>query len=170
MLGLNLIHVSKRGPGYLAPTVLTGDMKAADNIFRFDVCRPATRVDTWRGDRKGWFHHDGLITTAFHTTGVEYTHYILECRENRARYTNDVSGHLFFISIFWQRRFWSKNRVPIDRIYWHVILKWNAVTKSNGRKSVLCWQYTQIAKFMGPTWGPPGSCRPQMGPMLAPWT
>ena len=24
---------------------------------------------------------------------------------------------------------------------------------------------TQIAKFMGPTWGPPGSCRPQMGPM-----
>ena len=29
---------------------------------------------------------------------------------------------------------------------------------------------TQIAKFMGPAWGPPGSCRPQMGPMLAPWT
>ena len=28
----------------------------------------------------------------------------------------------------------------------------------------------QIAKFMGPTWGPSGSCRPQMGPMLAPWT
>ena len=26
---------------------------------------------------------------------------------------------------------------------------------------------TQIAKFMGPTWGPPGSYRPQMGPMLA---
>ena len=26
---------------------------------------------------------------------------------------------------------------------------------------------TQIAKFMGPTWGPPGSCRPHMGPMLA---
>ena len=23
---------------------------------------------------------------------------------------------------------------------------------------------------MGPTWGPHGSCRPQMGPMLAPWT
>ena len=23
---------------------------------------------------------------------------------------------------------------------------------------------------MGPTWGPPGSCRPQIGPMLAPWT
>ena len=28
----------------------------------------------------------------------------------------------------------------------------------------------QITRFTGPTWGPPGSCRPQMGPMLAPWT
>ena len=31
-------------------------------------------------------------------------------------------------------------------------------------------EWSQIATFMGPTWGPPGSCRPQMGPMLAPWT
>ena len=29
---------------------------------------------------------------------------------------------------------------------------------------------TQIARFMGPTWGPPGSCRPQMGPIMSPWT
>ena len=29
---------------------------------------------------------------------------------------------------------------------------------------------SQIAKFMGPTWGHHGSCRPQMGPVLAPWT
>ena len=29
---------------------------------------------------------------------------------------------------------------------------------------------TQIPKFMGPTWGQPRSCRPEMGPMLAPWT
>ena len=27
---------------------------------------------------------------------------------------------------------------------------------------------TQITRSMGPTWGPPGSCRPQAGPMLAP--
>ena len=31
-------------------------------------------------------------------------------------------------------------------------------------------QWPQIAKIMGLTWDPPGSCRPQMGPMLAPWT
>ena len=34
----------------------------------------------------------------------------------------------------------------------------------------LFFRATQIAKFMGPTWDPPGSCQPQMGPMLAPWT
>ena len=30
-------------------------------------------------------------------------------------------------------------------------------------------KWTQIAKFMGPIWGSPESCRPQMGPMSAPW-
>ena len=34
----------------------------------------------------------------------------------------------------------------------------------------LCVMPPQIAKFMGPTWGPPGSFRSQMGPMLAPRT
>ena len=28
---------------------------------------------------------------------------------------------------------------------------------------------SQIARFMGPTWDPPGSCRPQVGSMLASW-
>ena len=32
------------------------------------------------------------------------------------------------------------------------------------------WLHPQIAKFKGPTWGPTGSCRPQVGPMLAPRT
>ena len=39
-----------------------------------------------------------------------------------------------------------------------------------GRETVYKYMHAQIAKFVGPTWGPPGSCRPQMGPMLAPWT
>ena len=29
---------------------------------------------------------------------------------------------------------------------------------------------TLIARFMGPTWGPSGANRTQVGPMLAPWT
>ena len=30
--------------------------------------------------------------------------------------------------------------------------------------------YTLITRFMGPSWGPPGDDRTQVGPMLAPWT
>ena len=30
--------------------------------------------------------------------------------------------------------------------------------------------YTLITRFMGPTWGPSGADRTQMGPILAPWT
>ena len=30
--------------------------------------------------------------------------------------------------------------------------------------------YTLIARFLGPTWGPSGADRTQVGPMLAPWT
>ena len=32
------------------------------------------------------------------------------------------------------------------------------------------WGTTLIARFMGPTWGPSGADRTQVGPMLAPWT
>ena len=31
-------------------------------------------------------------------------------------------------------------------------------------------RYTLIARSMGPTWGPSGANRTQVGPMLAPWT
>ena len=39
------------------------------------------------------------------------------------------------------------------------------------RNSVIFLRWTsQTEKFKGTTWGPPGSCWPQMGPMLVPWT
>ena len=37
-----------------------------------------------------------------------------------------------------------------------------------GRTPGFC-SLTQIARFVWPTWGPPGSWRPQVGPTLAPW-
>ena len=41
------------------------------------------------------------------------------------------------------------------------------------RRFVLLWLYpvqpTLITRFMGPTWGPPGADKTQLGPMLAPW-
>ena len=38
-----------------------------------------------------------------------------------------------------------------------------------GQLSLQSWEPPR-AKFMEPTWDPSGSCRPQMSPMLAPWT
>ena len=43
------------------------------------------------------------------------------------------------------------------------------LSRSLSSKEVPC-VLSQIARFMGATWGPPGSCRPQIGPVLAPWT
>ena len=50
---------------------------------------------------------------------------------------------------------------------------WICDTYMHHEENYRCWSQhiqSQIAKFIGPTTGPPGSCRPQMGPMLAPWT
>ena len=41
----------------------------------------------------------------------------------------------------------------------------DAINEYNTHTSIEKIKQYQIAKFMGPTWGPPGSCRTQMGPM-----
>ena len=52
------------------------------------------------------------------------------------------------------------------------MVHWNSTSIKSAKKCIRNDRpkQTQIPIFMGPTWGPPGSCRPQMGPMLAPWT
>ena len=44
----------------------------------------------------------------------------------------------------------------------------------SGHLQAPCWPsaglVSQIARFVGPTWGPSGADRTQVGPMLAPWT
>ena len=49
-------------------------------------------------------------------------------------------------------------------------IAWQKASHAPEWSPINCLKPTQIAKFIGPTWGPPGSCRPHMGPMLAPWT
>ena len=46
----------------------------------------------------------------------------------------------------------------------YTLFQWMVATFCNCCVATLCWYHTQIAKFMGPTWGPPESWRPQMGP------
>ena len=76
---------------------------------------------------------------------------------------------------------------PLGLVHWHwgyqtiasasvaLLLRiWANGSHSQERKGHkvdrLVRRQTQIARFTGPTWAPPGSCRPQMGPMLSPWT
>ena len=47
---------------------------------------------------------------------------------------------------------------------------WSKLGDVNGVMYRIKPVISHIARFMGPTWGPPGSCRPQMGSMLVPWT
>ena len=68
-----------------------------------------------------------------------------------------------------------KNFGPIYMQNWqlkmHNQIPIKALSELSHKCVGFCWSlYSQITKFMGLTWGPPGSCRPQMGPMLAPWT
>ena len=53
-----------------------------------------------------------------------------------------------------------------------LIVKWSRMWEPSRRP---CSEFaliyiSQIKKFMGPTLGPSGSCRSQVGPMLDPWT
>ena len=50
---------------------------------------------------------------------------------------------------------------------------WDVITDPcgfNPRPDLALGIDTQIARFMGPTWGPPVADRTQVGPMLAPWS
>ena len=62
--------------------------------------------------------------------------------------------------------------VPISHFEWHHLIHigYLKITERKWSFTMNKGNLTQIAKFMGPTWDPPGSCQPQMGPMLTPWT
>ena len=58
-----------------------------------------------------------------------------------------------------------------DITVWCLAICHNVPLINRGQVTHICAsQLTQIARFVWPTWGPPWSCRPQVGPILAPWT
>ena len=80
----------------------------------------------------------------------------------------------FAINIHWEAPFcvyllWMVQNFVLGDNFTTLIAMLSNISNSTN-ELLLSSKTSQIAKFMGPTWGPPGSCRPQMGPMLAPWT
>ena len=50
--------------------------------------------------------------------------------------------------------------------YWpHYIVNWVTTFRNDIQVLLILTQKLFHPEFMGPTWGPPGSCRPQMGPI-----
>ena len=58
----------------------------------------------------------------------------------------------------------------IGHCYVEIIPKVRSYTLAHMQPVIEQNNQTHVAKFMGPSWGPPGSCQPQMGPILASWT
>ena len=54
--------------------------------------------------------------------------------------------------------------------HWQLYCLFSSLFRLTTKKTSKLRITAHLAKFMRPTWSPPGSCRPQMGPMLAPWT
>ena len=54
----------------------------------------------------------------------------------------------------------KNSKQKVLKVHWEMSL--------NKLKTIYIYN-SQKAKLMGATWVPPGPCRPQMGPMLAPW-
>ena len=73
------------------------------------------------------------------------------------------------ISEYHNSSYFSFNNFRIKEAYFHVIC---IIIGEDGDKLFINKpvKASHIGMFMGSTWGPPGSCGPQMGPMLAPWT
>ena len=72
-----------------------------------------------------------------------------------------------FSNIGWKAALHTSTQRAICSLRWHYQSDESPIQIIYGWLSAIL---SQITKFMGPTWGPPGSCWPQMGPMLAPLT
>ena len=143
-------------------------MLSNGNIFRFTgpLCGEVTGGQ-WRGALMF-----SLICTWIN--GCVINRKAGDLRRHRAHYDVIViEGHFvpdsmcprsLSIAIKWGNVHWIC-------VHWDWWFKWAATVMaplSNGRQTR--HSCTQIARFMGPTWGPSGADRTQVGPVLTPWT
>ena len=79
------------------------------------------------------------------------------------------------LSTYFSGRLLEIKTISLKKSLWkcHFKILPTILSRSQCVKSLLRYRVqfpTQIAMFMGPTWGPSGSCRSQMGPMMTSWT
>ena len=92
------------------------------------------------------WHHKKVILHLMRNQSVPDT----QCLSHMAGCTRQY-GPMTILSLYW------------ESLYQEIcFLRWN--------RTQIRYKHTLIARFMGPTWGPSGAARTQLGPMLAPWT
>ena len=105
------------------------------------------------GSRFAVIVHDLLL--------MDFTHNFLD----------SSTGKGTFVTMPWS--YWSDREMcwPYTMCKFKIITtKWRAAKTSVYFTGQAVHIITLIARFMGPTWGPSGDNRTQVGPMLAPWT
>ena len=95
-------------------------------------------------------------------------------RNSSTQHPADEMDWYFAQRFYWHWYLIIRARIMLTpRRIVHIKFECSMILTLNSTGCAWSWHptvQTQIARFMWPTWGPPGSCRPQVGPMLAPWT
>ena len=147
--------------------------KGGVHCVAFIICLSVIANSTRVSLARHWWPLVHALATRCHTCLVLSNHSWLSCsvtmqlRCSKCDSQFTLSDHVllvccpflnFVMQFLYEKKTWSGRRrqgfMP------HLCNAYNMVLH----------QWSQIANFMGPTWGPPGSCRPQMCPMWAPWT
>ena len=122
-----------------------------------------------------------LSNTTLHAL-FQYVHHLINiCLWNLDSYRHQSKNQNNDDLVYWDISGWQTfhllnitrmaPKIDIHSIFIYDKNKLNNHRSVEPQRTAQCpLQAPQIIKFMGPTWGPPGSCRPQIGPMLAPWT
>ena len=114
-----------------------------------------TRTSTWSGEILIWHHPMSLMC---HHVSVNFT-----WRKNIITPSPEQNYQHFEDDIFKCSVLWKVSLYASENEFIHQNQHW--------ARSMAPWCHeaaTQKAKFLGPTWGPPGSCRPPGGPHVGP--
>ena len=129
------------------------------------VCQP------WTGSRP----------TSNHRTAITYrplNHWTHTVRKVHCRPQNVLTSSVLFWLYFWYFLiFFRVVSLAVGQSYdcptasEATQVKLIVAKSQQNRKSMHnLWNVSHIARFIGPTWGPSGANRTQVGPMLSPWT
>ena len=140
-------------------------------LLIFQDCPISNGVTTWI---PGNSERVRIIWVQWAVQSISKTQYSSSC----------VHNCIFMLELIWDSdrspwynvrafsTYWSYHSLALSHRYYDgcaTVFPWPS-SSAHRCSHVLCFQYRHSTRFMGPTWGPPGTCRPQMGPMLAPWT